>query len=294
MSGVPVLNIGPNGEVLSIGGDDTLAIGGATSPPTPTTVVVTTSAPVIADGSIAKVRGLRSGGGMVGTVLKGTNDVRAVTVDMSAWLAPGELIGSVITLPILLATVIETSSWQLYPPPDSATPSVSLAPLPPDTTTLVLDDAAVLSNGVQVQLMLAVGTPGLAYIVSFLVVSDLSERQKEIDILVIVSASLNAVAPPGAPPVTLIVSGTTTIPTGYVGDAYVENATSAPFTVTLPQDPFLGQAIEATDVIGNCGTYTVTWVGYGGVTINGESDFLFNTDNQSAKFKWTGTQWMVT
>jgi hypothetical protein len=227
---------------------------------------------------------------LIGRISKETNDIRELAVDFSTWLGSDELIGRVSTMPVELATVTPPGAWQLFPP--SCTPAAAPGSPPDDTTPLEVVSAATL-GGKQVQILVSQGTPGLSYLLSVIVVSNTSPRQKEIDVLVDVVDSLNVVVPPGEPPVTEIVSADTTLPVGFAGAVLVQNVTNAPITITLPSSPTLGQTITAADAAGNAGTNTIHWQGAGGTQINGIALYDFTLDFQSVIFQWAGSQWVA-
>jgi hypothetical protein len=136
----------------------------------------------------------------VGRVIKETNDIREVTIDLTWWLDSGELIGILNILPITLTALnsvsLNTGTWQLIE--DVSEPPVVLSPPPPDTTPLTIVQANIVSGGTKVSVLLASGTPGLAYTASVMVASNLTMRQKELDILVFVipSATALSLSPP--------------------------------------------------------------------------------------------------
>jgi hypothetical protein len=230
----------------------------------------------------------------VGRIVKETNDTREVTVDLTRWLDNGELVGRVSVLPVVPTTLnsvaLNTGTWQLVQ--DASAPPVLPSPPPLDTTPLVIIGASVESNGTQVSMLLASGTPGLAYTASLLAI--VQGRQKELDVLVIVTPSLNQLQPPGGPPpMTQIVAGSTALPLGFAGLAILQNATNGPITVTLPPAPSLGQAVHAADDFGNAGTYTVNFQSADGSPIVNAPSFSFTANFQSATFRWTGSRWSL-
>ncbi len=83
----------------------------------------------------------------------------------------------------------------------------------------------------------------------------------------------------------------TTTYTAVVGDFVEANATSAGFTVTLPNNPASGSivSVKKTDSSAN----VVTVAPQGGATIDGDANATIVTQNAGATFIYDGTLWRV-
>lgn len=86
------------------------------------------------------------------------------------------------------------------------------------------------------------------------------------------------------------VAGTTTVQDGY--DYLAITTLSAPFTITLPATPVLGDTYTVKDTTGNAGTNNVTVDGNGN-NIDGIGTFLLSQPYAAATFTFAGGQWSV-
>lgn len=114
---------------------------------------------------------------LVGRLTKDSADLRRVTVDFTDWLDVNETI-SAVTAPVIVVemnAVFQIGAW-------SATP----LPPPVDSTPMIVVSTTVVDNGLMVQIMLDIGTPGLTYKVTFLATGSSSAREKQIDFFVTV------------------------------------------------------------------------------------------------------------
>lgn len=112
---------------------------------------------------------------LTGRLTKDSADLSRVTIDFTPWLDTSETVTSITTPVVALEqnALWQTGAWTNQPP------------LPPlDTTPLVVNNAFIVSGGLMVQLILAIGTPGLTYKVTFAGSGSSSLRTKQIDILV--------------------------------------------------------------------------------------------------------------
>jgi hypothetical protein len=231
----------------------------------------------------------------VGRIIKETNEVREVPIDLSRWLDFGEFVGRVNILPVALTTfnsaVLNTSTGTFRLIEDLSVPPPLVSPPPPDITPLAISQ--VSSDGMRVRMLLASGTPGLAYTASVLAVSNSSPRQIELDVLVIVVASFNILQPSGPPPMTQVVSGNTVLPIGFSGLVIVQNTGGGSITITLPQNPTVGQTVRGVDDTGNAGVNSIHWQSADGSPIVNQVIFDFTDNFQSATFTWTGSRWSL-
>lgn len=113
-------------------------------------------------------------------ITKDSADIRRMVVDFQndsagPWLDLNEVL-STVSQPVVV--VEQGAVWQYGA-------FVNTPPTPPvDTTPLVVNSAAIESDGTQVQLMVGVGTPGLTYKITFIVLGSTSGRTKQIDLLI--------------------------------------------------------------------------------------------------------------
>jgi hypothetical protein len=223
-------------------------------------------------------------------VVKQSIDAREVIIDFRRWLGDGESIAALSNFAILANPSMSYPSWQTDFP--FVTPTT---PAPADTIPLVLAGATVVSGETAI-LLIGNGTPGLAYMVSFLATVAPTQRLKEIDILVSINQPVNSsmISSTTVPAQSVtVVSNTISLTAGTTGSVNVSNTAVAPIGITLPPTPVLDQTINAKDVGLNAATFPVTWLGAGGSLIDGQSTFVFNQNGQAATFKWTGSGWSV-
>jgi hypothetical protein len=226
-------------------------------------------------------------------VVKQSIDVRAVIIDFTRWLdtSQSEVIGTLSNFAIEADPDAAYPAWQTDIPFTSETSEA-----PADTTPLSLFGASVLSGNKKARILVANGTAGLTYMVSFLVTVSPSQRTKEIDLLVSINQAVNSEMITSTTPPTqdnTIVSATIALATGTAGSVYVENGTGSPITITLPASPTTGQVIDAKDVTGNAGDDDVTWQGASGALIDGGATYVWNQNFQATTFEWTGSQWSI-
>ena len=223
---------------------------------------------------------------------KRTAEITRCLVDFSHWLDDGEAIGSLSQFSLAIVDEPLATAWQVdYPFGPTETPVFV------DTTPLILTGATTVGS-TKASILLGAGTPGGAYVVSFIATGNTSGRQKEIDFYLTVDPMVNenmisSLDPTPTQSVTVI-TATTAMAVNTNGLVFVRNGTAAAITVTLPPSPVLGQTLNTTDDLGNAGTYTITFQGAAGALIGGDATFRFTADNQAAEFVWGGTQWAVT
>lgn len=105
-----------------------------------------------------------------------------------------------------------------------------------------------------------------------------------------VAGSHSEVAAAVLPPL-LTVTGTTTLPAGYVGFVQVENATAGPLIVFLPATPAARQEIEVKDTLGNAGSFPITVDGVGQM-IEGSPTLVIAFNYGWVDLIYTGSQWV--
>lgn len=223
-------------------------------------------------------------------VVKQSIDAREVIIDFSRWLDTGESIATLSNFAILANPSVSYPSWQTDFP--FVTPTT---PAPADTIPLVIDGATVLSSS-RASLLIGNGTPGLAYMVSFLVTVAPTQRLKEIDILVSINQPVNSsmISSTTVPAQSVtVVSATAALVAGTTGSVNVNNTSGAPITITLPPTPVLDQTINAKDVGRNAGTNAITWQGAAGALIDGAATFIWGVSGAADQFKWTGSGWSI-
>jgi len=90
-------------------------------------------------------------------------------------------------------------------------------------------------------------------------------------------------------PVTLVSMNYAVIATDVI--IAIGGSSSMPI-ITLPEDAQLGRVIFVNDQSGNAGTYTITIEVAGGGTIDGEAEYLINTNYGSVMlYTRNGTAW---
>lgn len=112
----------------------------------------------------------------VGQLTKDSADETRVTVDFTSWLDNAEVITGA-TMPVVVVEQTTTCLGTTPPPPV-------------DTTPLLVASTTVVGAGLQVQMLLTAGTPGLTYKITFVASGSTSSRQKQVDILVSVRPPL--------------------------------------------------------------------------------------------------------
>lgn len=224
-------------------------------------------------------------------VVKQAIDIREIFVDFTAWLGVGE------TLAAISNFAIQANPSQSYPSWQSDFPFVTpSSPAPADTNPLYADGATILNGATQARVLIAGGTPGLAYMFSFLAFAAPAQRAKEIDVLVSINQTVNTAMISSTTPPTqsvTVVSATYALLAGTTGSVNIENGTSAPITVTLPPTPVLDQTLNMKDVNLNAGTYPITLAGANGALIDGSATYVFAENGAAAQLVWTGSQWSV-
>lgn len=85
---------------------------------------------------------------------------------------------------------------------------------------------------------------------------------------------------------------TTTYPVVAMDDFIVVTTLAAPFTITLPASPSLGDSYTVKDGTGNAGTNNLTVDG-NGANIDGAATFLLSQPYAAATFTFTNGQWSV-
>ena len=223
--------------------------------------------------------------GVLRGITKTNLDVVRATFDFSNWLRGNETVLRADNFQFSV-TPPNSGTWQLVPytvpPPE----------VPADTTMLELSGSPVIDAGTQLDVLLAGGTPGVGYVVSFVVTTS-DDRQKEIDVFVLVEDVNLGTTPVPPIPSSTTVTQTTVLPAGTIGNVFVANGTAAPITITLPATSTVGWTIHGTDVLGNAEADNITWQGAGGALIVGQATFVFIQNYQSADFVWNGTGWSV-
>jgi hypothetical protein len=91
----------------------------------------------------------------------------------------------------------------------------------------------------------------------------------------------------------IVVNHTTALPAGFSGFVRVENNTSAPITIALPDSPVASQEITFKDCYGNAGTYPVTITG-GASAIEGQTTLVLQYNYSWVDLMFTGAQWVQT
>lgn len=89
-----------------------------------------------------------------------------------------------------------------------------------------------------------------------------------------------------------VTSVTGTYPVVVTDDYLAITTLAAPFTITLPAGPTLGDTYEIKDTVGNAGVNNVTISG-NGANIDGAATILLSQNYASFVVTYTGTQWSV-
>jgi len=224
--------------------------------------------------------------GVLGNSQKQHIDVRKYFFDFKRWLDRSETITRLSNFAALPGQA--AWGWQVDYPFASEPSDV------PDTFPLILDESAILS-GKTVSLMVASGTPGVSYLVSFLAIAG-TGRAKQVDIVVSVAPppiTSPAPEPPVMPPTppSMTIYETTALPAGTAGFIYISNVSTEPLFVTLPPSPVVGQTLTIKDITGNAGTYPITVVG-GTAQIEGQPTLYMNFDYSWIQITYTGAEWV--
>lgn len=114
---------------------------------------------------------------LVGTTAKENPDLARVVVDFLDWLDPGEAV-SAFTTPVV--SVDAFGAWS-----DNLANTVQ----PTDTTPLTVASTTQVDANTKLVFLLAAGTPGIVYLVSFVVTGSVSGRQQAIEFRVAVEAA---------------------------------------------------------------------------------------------------------
>lgn len=231
--------------------------------------------------------------GVAGRITKETAETARAVFDFTHWLDKNEVIGAITRFSLqVYSPFCPGASWRIdYPLCGTDEPDADV-----DDAPLILTGATV-DQGSVVTVLVASGTPGLSYVVSFIAICDRSGRQKQINLIVTVPCMTNSAMITSLDPVPAgsftVVSDTTTLNTNTTGSVYVENDTGGEITITLPEVPTNGQTITGVDARGNAATHTIHWVGFGGVLINHHASYDFQVNRQAATFQWDGVEWIV-
>ena len=228
---------------------------------------------------------------------KDNMDISRLIIDFTCWLDPSE---SIVTLEHLM---IKANPPQVVPPWQANYPldETSSIEVPEDLYPLVFWRNNLIQAGKAVALDMAAGTPGLTYAVSFVAKAGVSLRKREVDTLVVIDRPLNPdmvmVGDDGSPVFTypLVITMTTALPFGLSGRVYIENATAAPITVTLPPSPLMGDVVSIFDEGQTASLYPVTFIGAFGSESLGPigTEFVSNISGDDLTFEWTGTYWAL-
>jgi hypothetical protein len=116
---------------------------------------------------------------LVGSTSKETTDLARVVIDFLEWLDPGEAVASTTTPVVAVDT---TGAWSQMLP---ANPPV----VPVDTTPLTVSSTTMADANTKLIVLLAAGTPGLVYLVSFIATGSTSTRRQTIEFRVAVQAA---------------------------------------------------------------------------------------------------------
>lgn len=222
--------------------------------------------------------------GVLGNSQKQHIDVRKYFFDFKRWLDRNETITRLSNFAALPGQA--AWGWQVDYPFASEPLDVV------DDFPLILDETAILS-GKTVSLMLASGTPGVSYLVSFLAIAG-TGRAKQVDIVVSVTPPPVTSPAPGPPDMPSVPSETiyetTELPAGAAGYIYVNNNTLAPISITLPPTPGVGQTLTIKDIAGNASTYPITIIG--GADIEGEPTLTMGYNYNWVEITFTGAEWV--
>lgn len=111
---------------------------------------------------------------LVGSSAKETTDLARVVVDFFDWLDPGEGVSATTTPVVTLDTAGSWSNTNATTPP------------PVDSTPLTVFSTTMLDATTKMAFLLAAGTPGLVYLVSFVATGSTSARQQTIEFRIMV------------------------------------------------------------------------------------------------------------
>jgi hypothetical protein len=138
-----------------------------------------------------------------GPVSKENYDLTEINIDYTNWLEPGETIS--FSMPPVAVAATPQVPWQQDYPLDAAISAC--AGTVTDTYPLTVISTSVESTIAQA--LLQAGTPGLTYAVSFVATASISERRKQVDVLVFVGSLVNPLAVGAAGPTNFGVSSVT-------------------------------------------------------------------------------------
>jgi hypothetical protein len=234
-----------------------------------------------------------------GPVSKENMDVVRLQYDFRCYLDAGETIQIVEfpTISLVAPQQYGGGSWsQDYPLSNGG--DTTSAP-PTDNYPLSIVSEAITNVGLQVDIRINSGTPDMTYVVSFVIVGNLTRRRKQVDTLIVIEHPVNdRMVGPGqldpdiVPPI--IVSGSVALPMGFQGLVILENSgNNTSIVLTLPPNPELGQLIDFIDALGKDALYPVTFRGDGDVPIDGDLRTIFVSDIafDVLRFIWMGTNW---
>lgn len=213
--------------------------------------------------------------------------------DFNRWLGSEQFLGAASD--VLFQTNPQSTSgvWIPFPGGGCCLQDTQAAP-PPDTNPLSLAGLTIMPDGKRVELSLSAGTPGLAYLASFIATAGPYARRKEVGVIMTCFALRpypGVVLPP--PPPTTSVGGSTTLPVGTQGSININNTSGAMITITLPPSPVLDQRLAFKDIAGNASTYPIRILPQAGATIDSKPDFYMYQDYQAMELYWTSSGWGV-
>lgn len=230
-----------------------------------------------------------------GPVNKENMDLARFLIDFSCWLDTGESISKIEHLMILANPPQTVPPWQQDYPLDQT----SSTEVPVDSFPLLPWDQSINADGKSVRMAFTAGTPGLTYAVSFTCTGAVSQRRREVDILLVIDLPLNpGMVSPGDLPDPeaagpTIINVSTALPLGFTGRLYVENTSGAPIQITLPPSPSLGDIISPVDIARNFVTFPCTYKGSVADLIYADNTFLTTISGDDLSFEWAGDHWIV-
>jgi len=224
---------------------------------------------------------------VIGNTVKQHPDVRKYYFDFKRWLDVGDTISFLSNFSALPGQA--GWGWQVDYPFGTVDTEIE------DSFPLIFDFGAIVMSGKTVALMLASGTPGVSYLVSFLATAG-TGRAKQVDLVVAVTpppVTTPAPEPPAMPPTppNMIVYSTTALPAGTAGLIYISNASGVAMSVTLPPSPVLGQTLTIKDITGTATEHPITIIG-GSANIEGQPTLVMNYNYNWVELTFTGAQWV--
>ena len=236
----------------------------------------------------------------LGPVEKENLDVIRLIYDWSCWCDTGEHLAQ-IDFPTIQALPPGASptNWRQDYPPDTASDTPPTDDYPLRILSEAITTAITGSPATTVEIKVIAGTPGLSYVMSYVVTSNTSRRRKQIDTVVTIQQPLNTlmVGPGDLDPDTLppiVVTGGVALPMGFDGLVILtNNASTTDIVITLPPNPEMGQRVKFIDALGTDQAFPVTFRADGDAIMDGDgtTNFVSTINYDVLEWTWTGSNW---